>query len=41
MGKQGADGLSMVYTPYGLGEDIRHVQDLELGTRLSVVVLWH
>lgn len=39
--KQSADGLSMMHTPYSLGKDMGHVQDLELGTRLSVVVLWH
>lgn len=39
VGEQGADGLSMMYTPDGLGKDVGDVQNFELGTRLSMIVL--
>lgn len=41
VGEQGADGLSMVYTSYGLGKDVGDIEDFELGARLSMIVLRH
>lgn len=31
----------MVHTTNGLGEDVRDVQDFELGARLPVLMLWY
>lgn len=41
MREQSADGLAVVHTADGLSEDVRDIQNLELGASLSVLVLWN